>query len=149
MTTLPATSGGPVDTPDADADLERKGRERNRLGNLVHDPPRHSLGSVAVEAVAQDDAELIAAKPRHRSSFRNLRQALGNHLENFVAEPVTVDIIDRLEIIEVHDEERAGLALRQIASPFVEILDEPAAVGKSGEHVVAGQLMRLGLGLPP
>jgi hypothetical protein len=33
--------------------------------------------------------------------------------------------------------------------PFVEILDEPAAVRKAGEHVVAGQLIRLGLGLPP
>jgi hypothetical protein len=62
---------------------------------------------------------------------------------------VAVDIVDRLEIIEVHDEECAGLALRQVAGPFVEILDEPAAVGKPGEKVVAGQLMRLGLGLPP
>jgi len=45
--------------------------------------------------------------------LHNSRQALGDHLENFVAEPA-IDVVDRLEIVEVHHEERAGLALRRM-----------------------------------
>jgi hypothetical protein len=72
-----------------------------------------SLRSIAAEPIAEDDAELIAAEPRHGSPLHNSRQALGDHLENFVAEPA-IDVVDRLEIVEVHHEERAGLALRRM-----------------------------------
>ena len=115
----------------------------------MHDPPRQALGGIAVDWIAQDNAELIAAESSHRSAFGNPRQAPGDHLEHLVAQPVAVDVVDRLEIVEVQHEERAGLALGKRPGPFVEILDEPAAVGKAGEHVVARELIGLGLSLAP
>ena len=115
----------------------------------MDDAPRQALWDIAAQAVAHDDAELVAAEPRHRAPFRKPRETLGNDPENLVTEPMAVDIVDRLEMVEVDDEQRTSLALRQIARPFVEILDEPAAVGKAGEHVMAGKLIRLGLSLPP
>jgi hypothetical protein len=114
----------------------------------VDDAPRQALWDIAAEAVAHD-AKLVAPEPRHRAPFSKPRETLGDDPEHLVAEPVAVDVVDRLEIVEVDDEQRASLACRQLARPFVEILDEPAAVGKAGEHVVAGELIRLGLGLPP
>ena len=115
----------------------------------MHDSPRQALRSIAVKAIAQDDTELVPAKPRHRAVFHDLGQTPGDHPEDFVAEPMAVDVVDRLEIVEVDDEQRATSSSGNLAGPFVEVLDEPAAVGEAGKHVVAGQLIRLGFGLAP
>ena len=54
---------------DRDSDLEGKRRQRDRLLHLMHDLARQALRRIGVLAVAQGDAELVAAQPRDRGAF--------------------------------------------------------------------------------
>jgi hypothetical protein len=56
---------------------------------------------------------------------------------------VAVEIVDRLEVIEIDDEQRADFIFEKVVGPLREFFEEAATVGKSGQHIVAGQPMGL------
>ena len=132
---------------DAGADLERQSGELDRPRKLVNDLARQALGSITAGLVAQGHAELVAAETRHGGAAGKLRQATRNHLQHFIAQPVAIHVVDRLEVVEIENEHRAGLARRQMLDRTVEILDEAAAVGQAGQYIVPRHLMGLGLRL--
>lgn len=93
----------------------------------------------------QKDAELVPGKARDQAiTFDDFRQASGNDPEHLVAEPVAIEIVDRLEMIEVHDEERADFILKQMIGPSRELFEEAAPIGKAGQGVMTCKTMRRG-----
>ena len=115
----------------------------------MNDLARQALRRVTAGLVAHGYTELVTAETRHRGTFGDLRQAVRDHLQHFVAQPVPIDVVDRLEVIEIENKQRAGFAGRQILGRSVEILDEAAAIGKARQDIVARHLMRFGLRLAP
>jgi hypothetical protein len=134
---------------DTDADLQRECRERDRPWNLVHVAPRQPLGCVAAEGMVQKDAELVTAQPCNRAAFGEPDQALRDDAQHLIAQPMAVDVVDRLEIVEVDDEQRVGFTLGQQVHRLLEILDEPAAIEQTGKNIMARQLVRSLLGDTP
>src|SRR5918994_6266774 len=83
---LKAASGTPADTPTLTPPWSASAASCTGLEISSMTCFASPLRSIAAEPIAEDDAELIAAEPRHGSPLHNSRQALGDHLENFVAE---------------------------------------------------------------
>ena len=72
----------------------------------MNDLTRQALGRVTAGSVAQGYAELIAPETRHRGTFGDLRHAVRDHLQHFVAQPMPIDVVDRLEVIEIENKQR-------------------------------------------
>ena len=59
--------------------------------------------------IGEDDDELIAAEPANDTlSVRHQFELVGDVLENTVADEVAVSIIERLEVIYVHEKHGEG-----------------------------------------
>jgi hypothetical protein len=96
--------------PDAHADLKCQRGEMDRLRHIVHDPAAETLRPVAIARVMHDDAELVAAEACDRATLGETREPFRDDAQHLIAEPVAIDVVDRLEIVEVDDEQRADLA---------------------------------------
>ena len=94
-------------------------------------PPR-------VGVVGEQHGELVAAEPGDRVGGRERALQPPAHLdEQAVAVVVAESVVDLLELVEVHDDERhrfgrARRALQRLAQPVV----EQRAVGQTGQPVV-------------
>ena len=99
---------------------------------------------------ARQDPELVAAEPRDRVAVAQAAdEPLGDELEEHVAVLVAERVVDLLELVEVHDQERQRLARPQRrADRVVDAVPEQDAVGQAGEVVVQRLVLeRLGVGL--
>ncbi len=62
--------------------------------------------------VRQDERELVATQPRHGVGIAHaLRQPLGGLPQHHVARGVAEAVVDRLEVVEVDEEQRERLRL--------------------------------------
>ena len=124
----------------AERDADRDG-ERADAGNLELAEPLHeALGDmfrIALVAGAHDHAELFAAQPAddvirpHADAER-----VGERAEQLVADPVTVHVVDALEVVDVEHQDRDGLVrsarvLQRGEQPLV----EAAVVEEAGQGV--------------
>ena len=116
----------------------------------VLDHPRCQLvDPVGHLRVIGDDAdEFIAAEPGQNAAFG--QQALdpsGGDAQHFVARLVAVEVVDLLEIVEIHrDRRQRFLAAFQIVQKIAQRSGETAAVLTSGEVVDIGEAAGLFLG---
>lgn len=127
---------------EADADTRRdldRGvidheRRRERLLDAVGQADR--VGG-RFEVFAHDD-ELVSAQTRQRVRRPHARvQSLGHRHEQRIADVVTVGVVDPLEPVEVHEEER-DLPPRAVdpRSGKFEALVQHESVGQAGQRVL-------------
>ena len=94
----------------------------------------------------QDD-ELVAAEPRHDVGLaHDLAQPLGDRAQQLVAAGVAQRVVDLLELVEVDEVYGERTAAPQGGERRVHLVAEEGAVGQVGQHVVARQMVDLGLG---
>jgi len=96
---------------------------------------------IAHPGLRQDDAELVSAEaPEHVAAPQRLGQAAGGGQQEAVAGLVAEGVVDVLELVEVHVEQGAFVAVAagQRHVPL-ELLLEAAPVEQAGEGVVIGE----------
>src|SRR5918993_1037120 len=114
------------------------------------DPVGELLDHLAALRVGDDDRELVAAHAADVTVLADLvDEALGDGAKHRVPLRVAERIVDRLEPVEVEEEDRAGHARDgRVAQGIAEQLAHAAAVRKARQHVHVGEvgqpLLRLG-----
>jgi len=94
--------------------------------------------------VAEDHRELLAAIPRHQvaGAAGKRLQRLADSAQAFVAGHVTVNVVVKLEEIDVQKRHGHRLAETPATPPFVfEEVVEPVAVGDAGQAVENGEFL--------
>ena len=102
----------PSDDGDADAraDEDLLALEVERLLQHLHDPVGDVRGPDALPAVLEQDRELVAAQPGRRvGRAERLLQPLADLGRQPVAGRVAEGVVDRLEVVEVHEQHRDRL----------------------------------------
>ena len=101
--------------------------------------------SAAVVDVLDEHGELVAAEPRGGvGAAQRVAQPLGDADEQLVAGGVAEGVVDRLEVVEVDEQHRHGLAGAAAAQQrVVDAVAEQRAVGEVGERVVEGLVREL------
>ncbi len=106
----------------------------DRLAQPVGDVDRLTL---------HHDDELVAAEAgQHVVLAQHRAQPLGHDLEELVADLVAEAVVDRLEVVEV-DEQDGDLAHLGRGQPIVEQVHQVRAVGETGQLVVACRVAQL------
>ncbi|HEY5430138.1 MAG TPA: hypothetical protein VIK04_13560 [Solirubrobacteraceae bacterium] len=139
-----AVAPGERDT-DARVDPHLYARENERFSQrpIKPDGERVSLGGV-VEVFAQDD-ELVAGQARQAvPGPQHFGQARGDGHQQLIADLVTIGVVDRLELVQIHEEHRrrvarAAPALKRVA----QALEHQRPVGQAGQCVVQSRFARL------
>ena len=94
-----------------------------------------------------EDGELVAAEPGDERPPVEVAQPLGQRHQEPVADVVAEGVVDLLELVEVHHEQRGSLAGgREVGEHGPEAFVEVRAVGEAGEPVVQGEPPQLLLG---
>ncbi|MNO34805.1 hypothetical protein D3C76_248490 [compost metagenome] len=101
-----------------------------------------------VQAGQQDD-ELVAAQAGHGVDITHLLlQALGNALEQQVADRVAEAVVDVLETVEVKEQHRAlAVGHLRAGERGLQAVLEQGTIGQAGQRVVVGLVVELGLGV--
>ena len=112
-------------------DLERNRERRQKAIS-------HSAGARLVGIVLQQDPELVAADPRYRVARPTLElQALGGRDQQLVPSVVPEAVVDRLEAIQVQQEDRRSAArARGTRERVIDAVAEDRAVRQPGERIV-------------
>ena len=101
--------------------------------------PRRDLGRLdAVGGVLEEDRELVATEPRSGVGRAQARlQPLADLTEHQVAGGVAERVVDRLEVVEVHEQHRNGVAAARLELERVlDAILEQCPVGEAGDGVV-------------
>ena len=102
--------------------------------------------------VLEQHGELVAAEARGGVAGADAGvEALGDGQQDLVAGGVAEAVVDRLEVVEVEEDDRqAGLLAARAGDRLAHALDEQRAVGQAGDGVVerlVGELLLEGLAL--
>lgn len=125
---------------DAGADHHRRVAHVERPRHEVHHAARELARLLAAGAKPQD-RELVAAETGQGvARAQRLAQAGHGIGQQLVARLVAVHVVDQLEAVEVNEHQRRQLAA---GDGGVQPLAEGNAVRQPGQHVVAGQVIRL------
>ena len=125
---------------DRTADRDRRAFEEIGLRHRVD----HGVGElgqfVAIAHPGQHDLEFVAAEPPDQPRFADhALQPLRDLLEQRVADLVTERVVDRLEPIEVEQEQRRRAGARLRRQRLVERRAHALAVGEAGQAVEQGE----------
>ncbi len=125
---------------DARPDGEEMALDHVGPADQVDDPAGQSLRAGGVVRTRLQDDELVAADPRHRIGGPHRRaQAIGDLLEERVADRVAEGVVDRLEPVEVDQQHGAGLAgPGEARQGFGEALAQEQPVRQAGQRIEAG-----------
>ena len=95
--------------------------------------------------ILDKDSELVAAHPRDRVPGAEGRaQALGDADQDGVALAVPQAVVDRLEVVEIDEEDRQRPRIALVERQgVVQPIDEERAVGKAGQRVMEGLVAEL------
>ena len=123
---------------DRGADDRLMAAEIEGLGQFLHQALGQNGRAVGVRHTHLDDRKFVAAEACHSIvGTEHAGQPLGNPTQQLIAGSVTVEIVHRLEAVEVETQDRdravATLGTRQRLG---EAILEQGAVGKVGEGVV-------------
>jgi hypothetical protein len=133
-TSSAAAPVGGLRKPDAGRDLQRQVLDVDGLVER-RDQPRAERAGLRLVAVEQEDGELVAAHPRQQVLAADGRaHPLGDALQHDVAGMVAERVVDRLEVVEIHQghpRPRAGAAATQGVG------DRASSSGRLGRRVSA------------
>ena len=116
-----------MDARDAVGIGERLERPRRRRGRLI------GVG------VRKQDGELVAAEPRHGVPVAHaVAQHARRGLQDAVTGAMAVEVVDRLEVVEVEQHDRPARGVGQRGEVPADDAPEPAPVEQLGEGVVLG-----------
>ena len=116
----------------ADTDFAR-GAERRQRTDRRRDASDNALRGRRIVAIGQNNDEFIAAEARRRILCADaVAQDPGDGAEGAIAGGVTAAVIDRLEAVEI-DEEDGGRQMSDRPRP----LFEPAPIEQTGQGVAA------------
>ena len=126
--------------PRLRADEQLLALEQQRLRERLEDPLGGVGGVLRAADVLEQDRELVAAEARGGVAGADARvQALGDLEQHLVAGGVAEAVVDRLEVVEVDEDDGQARALAAGARDGVaHALDEQRAVGEVGDGVVEG-----------
>ena len=99
---------------------------------------------IGVVAVEKNRDELISAEARERIFFAHRRlHAMGDGGQEFVADGVSVAVVDGLEVVEVEtDNGEDAAAAHGLRHGVMKAVAEEHAIGQSGEQVVPGDSLK-------
>ena len=124
---------------DGGVGLQADVAHEERLDERVADAGRHLAGIVLGDLAGEHQGELVAAEPGHQSVVELLGEAVADAPQQLVADVVAEGVVDLLELVEVHHQQRHLLAGgRRLPHRAVQLLVEQAPVGQAGEPVVEG-----------
>ncbi len=113
--------------------------EHERAGEDAGDPLGHVDGILLAGDVLEQDAELVAAEPRHGvGGAHRLLEARSRRGEQLIAGAVAQALVDELEAVQVegqHGGQRVPAATLALGG-LLETVQEEQPVGKAGERVV-------------
>src|SRR5690606_17496733 len=95
---------GRARNPDADPGPKKMTFDGHRLVELVDQRLRRLAGRLH-RLSRQQDAEFVAAGAGEKVAFRDRPQAIGNELEQLVADRMPERVIDDLEVVEAETED--------------------------------------------
>ena len=126
--------------PDARAHVDLAPLDRDRIGERLEDAARGRRRVGRVVDLLDQDGELVAAEARDRVGRAQAGLEAGrDRLEELVAGPVAERVVDRLEVVDVDEEDADRVAAsRGAADCEREAVEEEGAVGHAGERVVEG-----------
>ena len=94
--------------------------------------------------VLQQHRELVAAQACQQAVRAGSRaQPFGDVLQHSIAEAVTERVVDGLEVVQIHEQQRQAAARAGARQRPGESRRELAAIGQLGERVVVGEVMQL------
>jgi hypothetical protein len=83
-----------------------------RLADTFGDFYRHGRGIIGIANRFENNGKLIPPDPGYGIDFPDRRhEALSNYPQKPIAGLVTVLVVDRLEIVQIHEQERQGLVV--------------------------------------
>ena len=115
----------------------------DRQGVVAADGCAEPLGGpnrLALVSHRHHGNELVAAVPHEQIAVANrIAQPAGHDLEHFVADQMTVGVVDALEVVEVDDHDRSQAPLTDgLLADLTDSGLEGAAVPETRERIVAG-----------
>ena len=136
--------------PDAGGDEDLAAVYVHGCGHRLPHFVRHRHQARGAVHVLHDQGELVAAEPRDRVDFAQMfPQPGGNLLQDLVARAVAERVVDLLEAVQVEEHEAdQRAAATGTRHGQMQPVEEQAAVGQPGQHVVLGELRQPLLGFP-
>ncbi len=100
--------------------------------------------------ILQQHRELVPGDACHRSTLMFVgAQRVGYGAQHFIANRVTIGVVDEFEAIQIHDHERQGMPLVQIhVQQIFQQIVEVAAIVDPGERVGDGEAVEILFMLP-
>jgi hypothetical protein len=134
---------------DADADVRLVAEDLERAAQVLEDAVERALDSVVEVLLLEQDGELVAAEAGDGfGAAENPAQPAGDFLDQRIAGEVAEAVVDVLEPVEVEQQDRHLLPVPRADQRLVGGVVEQRPVRQPGEHVVVGEMVRLGfLGL--
>ena len=129
---------------DAGAGGEHATVDDERLLQCRHQPRGVRFDLLAGLHVLQQHRELIPAQAREQCiGARGGVQPLGDVLQHAIAEAVAERVVDRLEVVHIHEQQREALPGSCARECLLEVRCELAAVGKLRQRIMMRQVMQL------
>ena len=132
-----------------DADASAQGPDhRDRLaglGKLLDQFTALGVGKVTLVDALEQDGELVAAPARHGIRRPNhTDQTFGSHDQHAVTDFMAVAVVDRLEVVEVDEQQRAATVAAPAAGDGMgQALFQEPAIGEPGQAVVGREIEQL------
>jgi len=132
---------------DAGADLNLTAFETDRLLDACQEASCQIRGIILLCEGRRDDGEFITAETGDHAVVAHFAGQPQRELaQQCVAKSMAVDIVDRLEAIDVEHHHRAALAMNGVGCQFRKSVEKLASVRQAGQRVMLCQLARLLLG---
>ena len=134
-------AGGAVGDADGGAELHESSQIFDGGGEGGDDAVGHALDFGRRTVVGQQYGKFIAADAGGEGCCgAALAQARCGFLQALVTHGVAVGVVDLLEAIEVHQQQRANFGAAPMAVEIGEPALELATVGQAGHHVIFGEV---------
>ena len=131
--------------PDARSDEDLLPVELERRVQRLEDPVGDVGRTDALATVLEQDRELVATEAGRRVRRAEARpEPLPDLAQQAVAGRMAQRIVDRLEVVEVHEQDRhRQVVARQALQRVLDAVAEQRAVGEPGDRVVEGLVREL------
>ena len=131
--------------PDRGLNIQRKALQHERPGQRRRDLAGHAHRGVRARRSGQKHRKLVAAEASDRVDVaKQAAQARSDGLQNQIAVAMTKRVVDLLEPVQVHDQEReARILATRLQDRLLHTVAEKGSVGKPGQRIVKSLVLVL------